>query len=86
MKKATILYSETEEIFGWFPKGDSVHYKGTLNIYERKTKRITLELKISTHPFVFEFPDTKSFTADSVTGIYAKLTKWFSSYGFVFKH
>ncbi len=86
MKKTIIIYTEKQEIMGYFPKGkDSVFYKGTLTITDKVKSAVTLDLKISIHHFIFEFPERKSFKGDCVTEVYAKLSKWFSSYGFVFR-
>ena len=87
MKKAKIIYTEKAEIMGYFPRGkDSVFYDGTLTVKDKKTKPVTLELKISIHHYIFEFPEIKIFTADNVTDVYAKLSKWFASYEFIFKY
>ncbi len=85
MKKAKILYTETDEISGYY-QGDSVLYKGTLIVKDKKTKPVSLELAITMHSYGFEFPETKIFTGDSVTDVYAKLSKWFSTYGFIFQY
>ena len=87
MKKAQIIYTEKDEIQGYFPKGrDSVFYECTLTVTDKKTKPVTLELNITIHNYVFEFPEKKIFTGDSVSEVYGKLSKWFASYGFVFKY
>ncbi|MEI6138258.1 MAG: hypothetical protein WCP85_03290 [Mariniphaga sp.] len=86
MKKSLIIYTETQLISGYFPKGkDSVFYNGTLTVTDNEKTPVTLELKIKMHPYVVEFPENKSFKADSVTEVYGKLSKWFSSYGFIFR-
>jgi hypothetical protein len=87
MEKPQIIYKEKEEIWGYFPKGkDSVFYEGTLTIAHKKANPVTLNLKIKMRHFVFEFPETKTFKGSSVTEVYGKLSKWFTSYGFVFKY
>ncbi len=85
MKKNKIIYTETKDISGYFPKGkDWVFYEGTLTVTDKEKTPIILELKIKKYPFIGEFPENKSFKADSVTEVYGKLSKWFSSYGFIF--
>ncbi len=57
------IYTEKDEIQGYFPKGrDSVFYECTLTVTDKKTKPVTLELNITIHNYVFEFPEKKIFT------------------------
>jgi len=87
MEKSQIIYTEKQEIMGYFPKGrDGVFYEGTLTITDKDKHSVTLELKITMHHFIFEFPETKTFKGDSVSEVYGKLSKWFASLGFVFRY
>ncbi len=79
MPKLSIIYQAKQEIFGKHLKAKEwIEYSGKLTIYDRKTKPVTLKIKSEiADSFLAEImDDEKEFKGNSVTEVYAKLSKW----------
>ena len=89
MKKAKLIFQSEEEVTGKFKKtGEYIDYKGKLSIYDRKAKPVLLELKCIYNNFVLEdIMDSEiSFSIDSISQVYAKLSKWYLKYDITFQN
>jgi len=85
MKNTQVIYTETQEIMGYYPRGkDGVYYDGKLIITDKQKDAVTLELKLTRPIIIYEFPEKKKFKGDCVAEVYGKLSDWFSRYGFIF--
>lgn len=79
MPKQKVLYQEKQEIFGKHLRAKEwIVYSGKLTVYDRKTNPVTLKIKSEVvDSFLDEiFDDDKEFKGNSVTEVYAKLSKW----------
>lgn len=79
MPKAKIIYQAKQEIFGKHVRAKEwIEYSGKLMIYDRKTNSVTLKIKSEiADSFLAEImDDEKEFKGNSVTEVYAKLSKW----------
>ena len=79
MPKSTIIYQAKQEIFGkhiWAKEW--IDYSGKLIVYDRKTNPVILKIKSEiADSFLAEImDDEKEFKGNSVTEVYAKLSKW----------
>ncbi len=89
MAKAKLLFQSEEDVFGRFQKtGEYIHYGGKLSVYDRKTKPVILELKCLYNDFVLaEIMDSEIvFSGDSISQVYAKLSKWYLKYDITFQN
>jgi len=89
MAKAKILFQSKEEVHGRFQQtGEYISYSGMLTVYERKTKPILLNLKCIYNNFILEevMDSEISFTGDSITQVYAKLSKWYLRFDCTFQN
>ena len=89
MAKAKLLFQSKEEIFAKYRRsGEYISYTGKLSVYERKTKPVVLDLKPDyIDPFMPEIMySKKSFTGNSITEVYAKLSKWFLRFDCTFQN
>ena len=87
MAKAEILWKSDESIRILFPRAkDYLHYKGALTITSKKTKNVSLEIKCIISNYVMEnyMDDEITFTGDSISEVYGKMSKYFSKYGMIF--
>jgi predicted RNA-binding protein len=78
MAKSTIIYQAKQEIFGKHIRAKEwIEYSGKLTIYDRKTSPVILKIKKETADcFLVEImDDEKEFKGNSVTEVYAKLSK-----------
>ncbi|MEN8122480.1 MAG: hypothetical protein ABFS35_19205 [Bacteroidota bacterium] len=68
--------------------GEYISYTGKLNVYERKTKPVVLDLKPDyIDPFLPEIlHSNKSSSGNSVTEVYAELSKWFLRFDCTFQN
>lgn len=79
MVKSRIIYQAEQEIFGKHVKAKEwILYSGKLIIYDRKTNPVMLKLRSEIDDsFLYEImDDKKEFKGNSVTEVYAKLSKW----------
>lgn len=79
MQKQKILFQEKQEIFGKHLRAKEwVGYSGKLTVYDRKTYPVTLKIKSEiADSFLDEIMENeKEFKGNSVTEVYAKLSKW----------
>lgn len=79
MPKQKIVYQEKQEIFGKHLRSKLwVGYSGTLTVHDRKVNPVTLKIKteIADSSLAEIMDDKKEFKGDSVTEVYAKLSKW----------
>jgi len=79
MPKAKILYQASQEIFGKHLRAKEwIQYSGKLTVYDRKSNPVKLKLKSEiADSFLAEImEDHKEFQGNSVTEVYAKLSKW----------
>ena len=79
MAKAKILYQAKQEIYGKHLRAKQwIVYSGKLTVYDRKTNPVTLKIKSQIgDSFLAEImDDDKEFKGNSVTEVYAKLSKW----------
>ncbi len=79
MPKAKILYQSKEEIYGRHLRAKEwIEYSGKITIYDRKTNPVTLKIKSEIYDSFMRdlLDDTKEFKGNSVTEVYAKLSKW----------
>jgi len=89
MAKAKLIFQSEEEVFGRFRRtGEFIHYGGTLSVYDRKTKPVKLELKCFYNNFLLEeiMDSEVSFSGDSISIVYAKLSKWYLKYDITFQN
>ncbi len=89
MVKAKLIFQSKEEVTGRFTRtGEYIHYEGKLSVYARKTKPVILELKCIYNNYVLEdiMDSEKSFSGDSISQVYAKLSKWYWKYEIVFQN
>ena len=79
MPKSTILFKAKQEIFGKHIRAKEwIEYSGKLTVYDRKTNPVILKIKSEiADSFLTEImDDEKEFNGNSVTEVYAKLSKW----------
>lgn len=89
MQKAIVIYEEEEYLAGYYPRAKEwVGYTGKLTIAERKTAPVKLQLCMEylTIDLAMGMPEKKTITGKSVTEVYGKLSKWYLSYGILFKN
>lgn|GEM_PF-619958 len=82
-----ILFESKEEIYGVVPRAnDWIHYTSILKIKDGGKTPVSLEMKfVPPHPFAFNMPEKHFIKAKSITGAYAKVVKFFKSFGIEFK-
>ena len=79
MPKAKILYQSKEKIYGKHLRAKEwIEYSGKITVYDRKTNPVTLKIKSEIYDSFMRdlLDDEKEFKANSVTEVYAKLSKW----------
>ena len=89
MRKTRILYKAKQEIFGKHLRAKEwIEYSGKLTVYDRKTYPVVLKIKSEiTDSFLFELMDEgKEFKGNSVTDVYAKLSKWLYNREVIFQY
>jgi hypothetical protein len=87
--KANVIYEEEEYLAGYYPRAkDWVGYTGKLTIAEGKTAPVKLQLsrEYLTIDLSMCMPKKKTITGKSVAEVYGKLSKWYLSYGILFKN
>ena len=73
------MYTAKQEIIGKHLRAKEwIGYSGKLIVYDRKTNPVVLKIKSEiTDSFMAEImDDRKEFKGNSVTDVYAKLSKW----------
>ena len=81
------LWKSEESIRVHHPKGkDYLLYSGVLSVTNKKTKNITLEIKCIFGSYVLEniMKNEITFTGNSISEVYGKMSKYFSKYGLIF--
>ena len=89
MAKDKIIFQSNEEVSGKFKRtGEYIDYTGILTVYSRKTKPVQLELKCVYNNFILEdiMDENITFSGNSITEVYAKLSKWYLRYDIVFQN
>jgi hypothetical protein len=89
MANTTIIYEADQEVIGKHLRSNEwIMYSGKLTIYDREKSPISLKLKseIDDSFLSMGMEDKKEFKGDSVTEVYAKLSKWYYSRGIIFKN
>lgn len=89
MVDAKIIFQSNEEVSGKFRRtGEYIDYAGILTVYNRKTKPVQLELKCVYNNFILEEIMEREivFSGDSITEVYAKLSKWYLRYDIIFQN
>ncbi|WP_026811196.1 hypothetical protein [Arenibacter latericius] len=79
MPNPTIIYQAKQEVFGKHLRAKEwIEYSGKLTVYGRKTNPVILKIKTEiADSFLAEIMDDhKEFKGNSVTEVYAKLSKW----------
>ena len=87
MSRYQIIFESKEEIYGVVPRAnDWIHYTSILKIKDGGKTPVSLEMIfVPPHPFAFNMPEKYSIKAESITGAYAKVVKFFKSFGIEFK-
>mgnify|MGYP006278411525 CR=1 FL=1 len=78
MSKAKILYQSKEEIYGKHLRAKEwIEYPGEITVFDRKTNPVTLKIKSEIYDSFMRdlLDDKKEFKGNSVTEVYAKLSK-----------
>ena len=89
MSKIKILYQAKQEIFGKHVKARQwVEYEGILTVYNRKPNPVMLKIESQIEDsFLAEVMDeNKEFKGNSITEVYAKLSKWLYQRGVIFQN
>lgn len=87
MTKVKKIFESKEEIAGkHLLSNEWIWYSGILTIYDRSKNSVTLTIKSEFTDSILSMmlDDKKTFTADSITQVYAKLVKWFYKRDVVF--
>jgi len=80
MAKAKILFQSKEEVFGkHLTSKEWIEYSGEITVFDRKSIPVILKMKREfVDSFMMEImDDEKEFKGNSITEVYAKLSKWF---------
>ncbi|MFH1075732.1 MAG: hypothetical protein V1753_02660 [Pseudomonadota bacterium] len=87
MSKYQTIFESKEEIYGIVPRAnDWVHYTSVLRIKDGGKTPVSLEMIfVPPHPFAFNMPENHFIKAENVTGAYAKVVRFFKSFGIEFK-
>jgi hypothetical protein len=88
MLRDKILYQANQEIFGKHLRAKEwIEYSGKLTIYERNSNSVILRIKSKiADSFLAEImDDEKEFKGNSVTEVYAKLSKWLNQREVIFQ-
>jgi hypothetical protein len=88
MPRYKVIFESEEEIYGRVPRAhDMVHYKSILKVKDGGKTPVSLEMTfVPPHPFAFNMPEKHSIMAESITGAYVKLVKFFNNFGIEFKY
>lgn len=87
MRKIETIWKSEEFINVKFPIAkDYLNYKGLLTITNKKTKPVTLAITCTLGNYVMENIMDKniSFTGNSISEVYGKMSKYFSKFGMIF--
>lgn len=79
MPKAKILYQSKEEIYGKHLRAKAwIDYSGIITVFDRKTNPVILTIKSEIYDSFMRdlLDDEKEFKGNSITEVYAKLSKW----------
>ena len=79
MPKAKILYQSKEDFYGKHLRAKEwIEYSGKITVFDRKTNPVTLKIKSEIYDSFMRdiMDDEKEFKGNSVTEVYAKLSKW----------
>lgn len=87
MPRYQTIFESKEEIYGVVPRAyDWVRYTSILKIKDGGKTPVSLEMIfVPPHPFAFNMPEKHFIKAESITGAYAKVVKFFKSFGIEFK-
>jgi predicted RNA-binding protein len=89
MLRDKILYQAKQEIFGKHLRAKEwIKYSGKLIVYERDSNSVILIIKSEiADTFLAEImDDEKEFKGNSVTEVYAKLSKWLNQREIIFQN
>ena len=89
MARAIILYTAKQEIFGKHLRAKEwIQYSGKLTVYDRKINPVVLKIKSEiADSFMADIMDEqKEFKGNSVTDVYAKLSKWLYNREVIFQY
>jgi predicted RNA-binding protein len=89
MLRDKILYQAKQEIFGKHLRAKEwIKYSGKLTVYERDSNSVILIIKSEiADTFLAEImDDEKEFKGNSVTEVYAKLSKWLNQREIIFQN
>ena len=88
MPRYNVIFESKEEIYGVVPRAnDWVHYESILKIKDGGKTPVSLEMSfIPPHPFAFNMPEYHYIKAESITGVYVKVVKFFNKFGIEFKY
>jgi hypothetical protein len=87
MAKTRLIWESEERIIIKFPQSKEIlHYKGILRVSEKKIKAVTLNITCIIGSYGMEnfMEREKSFTGDSISEVYGKMSKYFHKWGMVF--
>ena len=79
MPKAKILYQSKEKIYGKHLRAKEwIEYSGKITVFDRKKNSVILKIKCEIYDSFMRdvMDDEKEFKGNSVTEVYAKLSKW----------
>ncbi len=81
-----IVFESAEDIHGRLMRGgEPVTYRGCLRVRDSGKKPVSLELTfVPPHPLSLDMPMEKSIRAESITEVYAKLTRLLAKLGVEF--
>jgi hypothetical protein len=89
MPGSKIKYQAKQEIFGKHLRSKEwIVYSGKLTVYDRKTNPVLLKIKseIADSLLAEIMGDEKEFKGNSITEVYAKLSKWLYQRGVIFQN
>lgn len=80
---AKVIFESKEEIYGIVPRAyDQVHYSAVLIVKDSGKNPVSLDMSfVPPHPFLFNMPEKHFIKAQSISGAYAKVIKFFKQFG-----
>ena len=84
-----MIYEEEASLSGYYPRAKEwVGYTGKLTISEGRTAPVKLQLRMEYVSVGLDMmmPEKKTITGKNVAEVYGKLSKWYLSYGILFKY
>lgn len=89
MRKSAFIYQEKQEICGQHIRANQwICYSGKLTVYDRKTNPVVLKLISETAGYLLVqiMDEKKEFKGNSITEVYAKLSKWLYKNDIIFQY